>query len=535
MLRLSRLVSDRSLGLEVLVDVADPEVGWAHVSELRDPTPWLTGGELLLTTGLELFRSSSETREFCRRLVAAEVAALGVSVGASLPHRTFPDILVEESRAAGLPLVRVPEMTPLQAVVRAVSTSLNEEETLPLRRALVAQRQLGRAATRENGVEAILRILHEVSGFRALVTDPGLHPVASQGQAARDLLERYRPQIKAQIPHGLRWSFSDDVGALEKVQISPLGTQGKLRGILIASKTGLVTDYDRALLSMVVSQLSVLAELRHSARRREREQRARAATALLTQSLAEVDAVIILARAGVECREIRVARFSSRLDEVEMLILDSALESSCSDVLYRSEPEATWAILCEPGETVAAELRDALLSFPAECPPVAGNGKEDRPRPAAESNNSRGDRTRATIRVGVGAGATPGEILRSARQAERALNVACDTGRRMVELSRVDGFRALLALGSEIDRAEFCEGVLQQVDEHPNGQQLLDALRAYLRAVGNMEDAATALGVHRHTVRTRLEQVENLTARRLSNAEERLELWLAVEMRDLAT
>ena len=28
------------------------EIRWLHVSELADPTPWLEGGELLLTTGL---------------------------------------------------------------------------------------------------------------------------------------------------------------------------------------------------------------------------------------------------------------------------------------------------------------------------------------------------------------------------------------------------------------------------------------------------------------------------------------------------
>ena len=29
-------------------------VRWVHISELEDPTPWLRGGELLLTTGLPL-------------------------------------------------------------------------------------------------------------------------------------------------------------------------------------------------------------------------------------------------------------------------------------------------------------------------------------------------------------------------------------------------------------------------------------------------------------------------------------------------
>ncbi|NUT52114.1 MAG: PucR family transcriptional regulator, partial [Saccharothrix sp.] len=45
----------RELGLAVHVDVGlDRVVAWAHSTELADPTPFLEGGELLLTTGIAL-------------------------------------------------------------------------------------------------------------------------------------------------------------------------------------------------------------------------------------------------------------------------------------------------------------------------------------------------------------------------------------------------------------------------------------------------------------------------------------------------
>jgi PucR family transcriptional regulator, purine catabolism regulatory protein len=40
--------------------------------------------------------------------------------------------------------------------------------------------------------------------------------------------------------------------------------------------------------------------------------------------------------------------------------------------------------------------------------------------------------------------------------------------------------------------------------------------------------------VHRHTLRHRLQRVEQLTGRHLDNAHDRGELWLAFEARDLA-
>ena len=55
----------RELELEVVAGEAglDRAVRWVHISELADPTPWLSGGELLLTTGLRSAtrRSSAST------------------------------------------------------------------------------------------------------------------------------------------------------------------------------------------------------------------------------------------------------------------------------------------------------------------------------------------------------------------------------------------------------------------------------------------------------------------------------------------
>src|SRR6478735_237925 len=56
-------------------------VTWAHSTDLDDPTPWLTGGELILTTGLRLDPSPSEQRAYVERLADAGVAGLGFGVG----------------------------------------------------------------------------------------------------------------------------------------------------------------------------------------------------------------------------------------------------------------------------------------------------------------------------------------------------------------------------------------------------------------------------------------------------------------------
>ena len=85
----------RELDVRVVAGEAglDRAVRWVHISELPDPTPWLSGGELLLTTGLQLagddelraaygsadlFLCLSEHEGFCIPLL--EAFAFGVPV-----------------------------------------------------------------------------------------------------------------------------------------------------------------------------------------------------------------------------------------------------------------------------------------------------------------------------------------------------------------------------------------------------------------------------------------------------------------------
>src|SRR4051794_14552692 len=83
---LTTLISQPALGLVVLAasHALEREISWVHTSELVDPTPYLTGGELVLSVGLWLGSGPAAEREagahvtaYVDRLVQAQVAALG--------------------------------------------------------------------------------------------------------------------------------------------------------------------------------------------------------------------------------------------------------------------------------------------------------------------------------------------------------------------------------------------------------------------------------------------------------------------------
>src|SRR3954447_4962657 len=86
---LSWLLNQPTLGLRpVHLTDRDPDISWAHAIELDDPAPFLRGGELVLTTGLRLPRTTAGQATYVSRLVMAGASALGFGTG--LRHARIP-------------------------------------------------------------------------------------------------------------------------------------------------------------------------------------------------------------------------------------------------------------------------------------------------------------------------------------------------------------------------------------------------------------------------------------------------------------
>ena len=79
-LTVESLIAELGLELASGHEAAKAPVRWVHSTELPDPTPWLRGGELLLTTGMQLEGPKTQ-RELIERLADHEIAGLGFGTG----------------------------------------------------------------------------------------------------------------------------------------------------------------------------------------------------------------------------------------------------------------------------------------------------------------------------------------------------------------------------------------------------------------------------------------------------------------------
>jgi purine catabolism regulator len=123
-LTVESLIGGLGLNLVCGQESAKTHVRWVHSTELPDPTPWLKGGELLLTTGLQL-DSQKVQRELIARLADHHIAGLGFGTG--FAHKRLPAALVAAARKREFPLFEVPYELPFIAITeRAFEQLVNE-------------------------------------------------------------------------------------------------------------------------------------------------------------------------------------------------------------------------------------------------------------------------------------------------------------------------------------------------------------------------------------------------------------------------
>ncbi len=118
---LRAVVDALRLGLAV-PDVAsghlDRPISWAHITEMRDPSRYLRGGELVCTVGLSL-QTPQDCRTFADAL--ANAAAAGVCFGIGDGHDEVPAALLDQCRRHGLPVLVASPSVPFSDVSRFIA------------------------------------------------------------------------------------------------------------------------------------------------------------------------------------------------------------------------------------------------------------------------------------------------------------------------------------------------------------------------------------------------------------------------------
>jgi purine catabolism regulator len=139
--------------------------------------------------------------------------------------------------------------------------------------------------------------------------------------------------------------------------------------------------------------------------------------------------------------------------------------------------------------------------------------------------------TEATpVRVGVGQSLSPVSLRDSYLSAVFALR-ATPPGDAVVSPRDLGSYAFLLGAQPRPVLEGFVRSILGPVIDRDKNRSsdLVASLRAFVQQGGRWEPGAETLGVHRHTLRYRVHQAEDLLGRDLSVPENQFEIWLALK------
>ena len=540
MLTVRELLQGLDVRLLTGEETVDLPVRWVHISELQNPTPWLSGGELLLSTGM-LLESPEQQREFLARLADHQLAGLGFGVG--FRHQQVPPALLEEAAARDFPVFEVPYEVPFIAVTEAAFTKLVNEQYAVLRRAIAAHERLERIVLSERGLEALAATLSTLIGAAVLVFDARGEPLVQRAfrravepdtviALTAELSERSRRrEARAFLP-----PFGDHAERALALPVSADGAPGSGPGgaeripeaWLVAIKDGgPLTDFDRLTLHQAVTIVAL--ELLRGRVAGDTERR--------------LAGDILAAIVGGELSGGELARRLEPFglsDRVAALVVQRPNEGRGSPAPIEDALATALREEAAPGLVASAG--------PLTCALVAGVAEDELFGLAERVARRLYDGLGPGLRVGVGRAVPGAQARRSFHEGRCAVEAlalgvvgeqngssAANGSVRLATYKDLGSFQLLLSLQEDESLRLFCDSILGPIEtsEGHYGGELMRSLEAFIEENGQWERAARRLYCHRHTLRYRIKRVEELTGRNLNSARDRIEFWLALRGREL--
>ncbi|ALV47459.1 hypothetical protein MB46_06140 [Arthrobacter alpinus] len=504
---------------------------WVHVSELLDVTDLLSGGELVLTTGLELEKDPNLATEYLSSLAHAGAAGLIVEL---VGDRTRSLVALRDAAAdSNFPVIVLEHRVRFVAITETVHRMIVAEQLEQVERSRDIHEAFTQLSLDSAGTQEVVEQAAVMIGAPVVLED--LHHLAlahaAQGVSTSVLLQDWERRSRTTPSH----RGSGRAGPEQWLQV-PVGVRNQLWGRLVVP----MPPVDVTVASMVLERAAQTLAINRLAERDQRELSQQAQAGLFNmlrnpRGLSEAEAVARAASLGLKRSPFyvpvafraaqlgtdRPAKAKGQRDplaaqQAERALLEllalSVKSMSGSALTASIQAGSVGMILALP----ASQLEDATLERLAQS--LAAHAGEG-----------------STVWT-LGVGRLRGTLLEAAGGIDEAAHVA-ETAATLPDPARLFyrstdvRLRGLLALLRDDPRVQqFAEselaGILEAEAQGRTG--LLDLLDRYLESGGNKAALARSGYLSRPTLYARLAQLEGLLGAGLDDAESRTSLHVAL-------
>ncbi|ARP73016.1 PucR family transcriptional regulator [Streptomyces pluripotens] len=556
-MRLRALLNTDALGLRLLggEDELDRSVRGVMTTDLRDPSRYLSGGELVLT-GLAWRRGAADSEPFVRILVQAGVAALAAG---EAELGDVPEDLVLACARHRLPLFAVHESVAFATITEYVVRQVSGERAGDLAAVVDRHRRMMTSGPAGGGPDVVLDLLGSDLDLRAWVlsptgrliagselTGPALPPEVCAGLAAEHLAAT---RTGRRGPHrvlldGTTYSLFPIRSSGRSPQAARDIRETVLSDWLLAVEAD-AGDWPEERLDLLqgVTQLIAVERDRRDAARTVRRRLAQEVLELVQAGAApaeiaarlRVAAPVLLPGLGA-APHWQVVVACVEWDGVEIAggpVAQSLLEEVLVDPLATGpEPSDRIAVAHTGDEAIA------LVPLPAVTAEHDGSDTgllADVLLRSVQQPLSAGLDDDGRLTLGVSAAVHSAEGLRGAlEEARHARRVAAARTGRVCAAGHQELASHVLLLPFVPDdvRRAFTARLLDPLKDYDRRHraELIPTLEAFLDSDGSWTRCAARLHLHVNTLRYRVGRIEQLTGRDLSRLEDKLDFFLALRM-----
>lgn len=500
------------------------QVGWLHIASVPDAPVWLNGGELVLTTMINLPTEPEEQRQYIQAMADKGVAGLALAVGRYVDHA--PEHLREVAEKNGFPLIEIPYQARFVDIARAANERISQENMALLERALTIHRALTQLVLAGGDLKQLAVTLADLVGQSISIENERFEALASHNIAAVDEARRYTlsegytdPRlihaleergILGQIRRTLRPVHIPqmaDVGLEMERILAPVVVHGSIYGyVWIIADDRPISELDELAIESGAT-IAALMLLHQEALQSAEASLKGGLLAQLVEGDGSKQAVLAdqAMRYGVDVNEPFV-----------LLMVEPGTDRGSQKLLqlYRriNRLSSNWRVIVGQFAGEVLVLAQASLNLAA----------------LAEAIHAQD----AHIRVGV-SGVQRGVtgVARAHTQCRDALQIALRLGdaRATVYFDQLGYLHTLYRAGADALEANPYAPALRRLAEE--GQtDLLHTLEVYLDAGGNGVQAAELLCIHRSTLNYRLSRIEEVCGVKLNDALVRTNLQIALKL-----
>lgn len=499
---LAKLAMTEGLGLAVAYGGAgiERQSGIPLSVERRGPIPELYGGELVLTSGLHLGEDWAAWEDFFSEVVDAGASGLIIGLGADAAFPILPAQVLRLATEHDLPLLFT-DFADFGRIAHSIAALHAKAQREALRRPLDVQMELTAIVARGGSFRDLLQGWQQRTEEPVAVFDRLGRVLARSSAFPLSLLDRLGERLTGHVTPRLGEHFRLSVASLEAltdeestdaqqpVEVSPFAGNDTIRGYCARVTTGreaaeLAAPALHSLLALEFERLWFLDE---PTRRKRADRFARLVTLTETGG-----ARAFLRGLGIDSGALRGVAIEARNEtHAEVLVDDLAMVLATPFIRYRHR-----VVEC----LATVDPRQALSDYGLDVP------------------------------TGIGTSGAPEHSARSIRQATMAL----ETSRRVgAPIEYVDGAsHEFLIRVAPSDYLElFSAAALAPIEHSRGGESLLRTLHTWFLERRSIEATAERMGVHRHTVRNRMQRIAQLTGHDLDGIDAQTELWLALKAR----